>query len=183
MSDKIAVDTLDALQKGDHKAFERVFIAYFNKIKVFIDGYIKSESDAEDLAEELFVTLWINHRSIDTSKSFNSFMHTMARNAAINFLRHKFVQNSYINNSLQSERSFTSEDNLIAKETSLLIDMAVEQMPNQRKKIYQLSRDRGLTNDEIAIELNTTKRNVESQLSLALKDIRKVIYTFLVLFP
>ena len=51
-------------------------------------------------------------------------------------------------------------------------------MPEQRRMIYTLSRNEGLSNAEIAERLNTTKRNVESQLSLALKEIRKVISCF-----
>lgn len=184
MSNKISTETLKALQNGDHKAFEAVFITYFNKIKIFIDGYIKSEPDAEELAEDLFVNLWINHQSIDTSKSFNSYMHTIARNAAINFLKHKYVKDSYANGSYSSDSSFFgSDEDLIAKETALLIEMTVEKMPSQRKEIYKLSRNEGLDNEEIAARLNTTKRNVESQLSLALKDIRKVISMFFLMLP
>lgn len=76
------------------------------------------------------------------------------------------------------EHSSTSEEDFIARELGLLIDEVVEKMPPQRKKIYQLSRLEGLSNEEIAARLNTTKRNVESQLSLALKEIRKVISCF-----
>ena len=61
MSNNIDIKTLEAFQDGNHKAFETVFIAYYNKTKAFIDGYIKSESDAEELTEDLFVNLWINH--------------------------------------------------------------------------------------------------------------------------
>ncbi len=64
MSNNIDIKTLEAFQDGNHKAFETVFIAYYNKTKAFIDGYIKSESDAEELTEDLFVNLWINHDSI-----------------------------------------------------------------------------------------------------------------------
>ena len=67
MSNNIDIKTLEAFQDGNHKAFETVFIAYYNKTKTFIDGYIKSESDAEELTEDLFVNLWINHDSIDAS--------------------------------------------------------------------------------------------------------------------
>ena len=162
MSNNIDIKTLEAFQDGNHKAFETVFIAYYNKTKAFIDGYIKSESDAEELTEDLFVNLWINHDSIDASKSFSSYLHTIARNSAINFLKHKYV--------------------LIAKELGLLIEDVVEKMPEQRKMIYTLSRNEGLSNAEIAIQLNTTKRNVESQLSLALKEIRKAISCFLLSF-
>ena len=170
MSNNIDIKTLEAFQDGNHKAFETIFIAYYNKTKTFIDGYIKSEPDAEELTEDLFVNLWINRHSIDTSRSFNSYLHTIARNAAINFLKHN----------QETGYSSTSEEDLIAKELEMLIDELVGGMPEQRRMIYTLSRNEGLSNAEIAERLNTTKRNVESQLSLALKEIRKVISCFLV---
>ena len=158
MSNNIDIKTLEAFQDGNHKAFETVFIAYYNKTKAFIDGYIKSESDAEELTEDLFVNLWINHDSIDASKSFSSYLHTIARNSAINFLKHKYVHDTYLNSSQEIEYSSTSEEDLIAKELGLLIDDIVGKMSEQRKMIYTLSRQEGLSNAEIAIQLNTTKR-------------------------
>lgn len=180
MSNNIDIKTLEAFQDGNHKAFETIFIAYYYKTKTFIDGYIKSEPDAEELTEDLFVNLWINRHSIDTSRSFNSYLHTIARNAAINFLKHKYVCDAYLNNNQETGYSSTSEEDLIAKELEMLIDELVGGMPEQRRMIYTLSRNEGLSNAEIAERLNTTKRNVESQLSLALKEIRKVISCFLV---
>lgn len=175
----IDIKTIEALWNSDHKAFEAVFITYYNKTKALIYGYIKSESDAEELTEDLFVNLWINRQSIDTSKSFDAYLHTIARNAAINYLNHKYVHLAYTNKFQFQECSSTSEEDLIARELGLLIDDLVEKMPEQRKQIYILSRNEGLSNTEIAERLNTTKRNVESQLSLALKEIRKAISTFI----
>ena len=83
-------------------------------------------------------------------------------------------------NNQETGYSSTSEEDLIAKELEMLIDELVGGMPEQRRMIYTLSRNEGLSNAEIAERLNTTKRNVESQLSLALKEIRKVISCFLV---
>lgn len=183
MSQDISFETILSLQEGDPKAFDKIFITLFDKIKTFIYGYIKSELDAEELTEDLFVNLWINRKSIDVSKSFNSYIHTIARNAALNFLRHKLVQRKYEENYARDGSSFSSEEEMIAKETSLLIEMAVDRMPAQRREIYCLSRQRGLKNEEIAVELKTTKRNVESQLSLALKEIRKSILTVVFIFP
>ena len=57
MSNKVDIKTLESLKEGDHKAFETVFITYYNKTKTFIYGYLKSESDVEELAEDLFVSL------------------------------------------------------------------------------------------------------------------------------
>ena len=166
MNNNIDIKTLEAFQDGNHKAFETIFIAYYNKTKTFIDGYIKSEPDAEELTEDLFVN--------------QHFQFLGNRNAAINFLKHKYVCDAYLNNNQDTEYSSTSEEDLIAKELEMLIDKLVGGMPEQRRMIYTLSRNEGLSNAEIAERLNTTKRNVESQLSLALKEIRKVISCFLV---
>ena len=59
MNNSIDTKILEALRDGDHKAFKATFVAYYNKTKAFIDGYIKSEPDAEELAEDLFVNLWV----------------------------------------------------------------------------------------------------------------------------
>jgi RNA polymerase sigma-70 factor (ECF subfamily) len=178
----ITEQTTEALRDGSHRAFEEIFLTYFDKIKHFIFGYIKSEADAEELAQDIFVNLWINRHTIDVSKSFSSYMHTIARNTALNFLKHKFIKESHETGGIRME-AYSPEDELIAGETQLLIEMAVEQMPEQRKLVYRLSRNEGLKNEEIAIRLQTTKRNVESQLSLALKDLRKAIATTFLFFP
>ncbi len=55
MSNNIDIKTLEAFQDGNHKAFETVFIAYYNKTQDFHRRIYKSESDAEELTEDLFV--------------------------------------------------------------------------------------------------------------------------------
>jgi len=182
MSVKIEKKTIQELRDGDHAAFEMVFIAYFNKVKHFINGLLRSEDDAEELAQELFVKLWINHDTINLEKSFSTYLYVMARNAAINFLKSKFVRESYANDLSNTEEYVNSEDILYAKETDLLIKMTVSQMPDRRKQIYKLSRNEGLTNDEIASQLNISKKTVENQLSLALKELRNIISLFLMFF-
>lgn len=175
MNSKITTRTLEKLRNGDHNAFGEVFIAYFDRIKILIDGYIKSKADAEELAEELFANLWENREKIDTRKSFGAFLHTVARNMALNFLRHKYVHDSYVDNYTWNEYTSTSEEDLIAREMNLLIELTIEKMPRQRKEVYRLSRIEGLDHEEIAAKLNTTRRTVETQLSAALKEIRKVL--------
>ena len=130
----------------------------------------------------MFVNLWINRKAIDLSKSFNSYLHTIARNKSINFLRHKYVEAAYIGNIQYDENNPSSEEELIAKELGLLIDDIVEKMPPQRRQIYILSKNEGLSNSEIAEKLLTSKSTVESQLSLALKEIRNAISLFFIAF-
>jgi RNA polymerase sigma-70 factor (ECF subfamily) len=178
---KIDQSILSALQKGNHPAFEKVFIFYYTKVRTFIQGYVKTMADAEELAEEVFVGLWQNHNSIDPEKSFDSYLYTIAKNKALNFLKWKYATRTITERQVPPIFSHSPEEEYIALEKALLIEMIVEKMPAQRKKVYQLQQQ-GLTNEEIARELETTKRNVESQVSLALKEVRSAFGHYLIIF-
>lgn len=182
MNNVITEQTIQSLRQGNHKAFEIVFKSYYAQIKLFTTGLIKSDADAEELTEELFVNLWVNRADINVEKSFNAYLHTIAYNMVMNFLRRKYVHNDYLKNNSNAQFCHSSEDELIARETTLLMELAIEKMPDQRKQVFLLSKKEGLKNEEIAIRLQTTKRNVESQLSIALKELRKLtIYIFTLL--
>ncbi len=172
---------LTSLQNGSHPAFEKIFVYYYSKVRTFILGYVKTMMDAEELTEEIFVTLWNNHKNIDPTKSFDSYLFTIAKNKALNFLKRKNASKIIIEMQAPPSLSSSPEEEFIAMEKALLIEMIVEKMPAQRRKVYQL-RQQGLSNDEIAKELNTTKRNVESQISFALKEVRSAFKLFLIVF-
>ena len=172
---------LSGLQQGSHQAFEKVFIFYYKKIKVFLLGYVKTDTDAEELAEEIFVELWQNHKNVKLEKSFDSYLHTIAKNKAINFLKRKHVTSAIINSRAAADYSSSPEEEYIALETSIYIEMIIEKMPAQRGKTYQL-RQQGFTNEEIANALKTTKRTVESQISMALKELRNALKYNIIFF-
>ena len=73
-------------------------------------------------------------------------------------------------------------DNVVVKDTQLLVDMVVENMPQQRQMIYRMSREQHLKNEEIAQRLGVQKKTVENHLNLALKEIKKALY-FVFLLP
>ena len=173
---------VEALCNGNHKAFEDIFIMYFRRVKVFIGGIIKSDADAEELAQDVFIKLWLNREQIDVNKSLNAYLYAIARNATFNYLKHQMVEQSYLSDYEHNVSVDTPEEIYFALEIKLLIEMTVTQMPVQRRRIYNLSRDKGMSNEDIADQLNISKKTVENQLSLAFKEIRKVVSVFFLLF-
>ena len=86
--------------------------------------------------------------------------------------------NEYLQDACQAE---SEEETLFVRELQSIINRTVERMSPQRSKIYRMSREEGLSNDEIAKRLDISKRTVENHLTAALAILRKVLYLFFLL--
>ena len=167
---------------GDHASYKQIFLKYFPKVKYFIAHFVKSETIAEDLTQEIFVKLWENRLKLVSVQSFNSYIYRMAKNATLNYIEHKDVEKKYIEQQYENELGQSIEDEIYARELELLVQLTVNHMSSQRKRVYQMSRDEGLKNEEIAEQLNISKKTVENHLNIALKEIRKTISLFALFF-
>ncbi|MCC8174034.1 MAG: RNA polymerase sigma-70 factor [Odoribacter sp.] len=178
----ISPDIIIKIKSGDHKAFEKVFNIFYPRVKNFIKAITKKDDLAEELAQQVFVDLWINKEKLDSEKNMSAYIYTMARNSAITTLKQesRFEHNeeSYYD---KTDSSMT-DDRLIAKETELLIRLAIAHMPPKRKEVYEMSRFQNKSNEEISTELHISRKVVEKHLRLALKELRKAIEIFLLFF-
>lgn len=179
---------LKAIIHGDESAFEALFNNYFPKVKRFIDRLLHDEVEAEDLAQDLFVWIWQNRLKLDNIDNLNAYLFHAAQNAVYRYIRKELLAREYVekrqdafiyDNSLGQQNT---EDSIYADELKLLIQFTVEKMPPQRRKIFQLSRNEGKSNEDIANMLLISKRTVENHLTLALAEIRKSIKNFFFLF-
>ena len=68
-----------------------------------------------------------------------------------------------------------------ADDLQLLIDMVVDNMPSQRQAIYRMSREEGLSNEQIAEKMGLQKKTVENHINLALRDIREMLKILILL--
>ena len=154
---------LEELGKGDHKAFDMLYIQYSPRLKHFLTGFIKNRDEASDMTQDIFYKIWTNRETISKVDSFKAYLFRMARNMIYDYYEHSLIEENY----QQKEQRRPTYDDLIeeelyARELSLLIDIAVEKMPPQRRNIFIMSRKDGLSNEEIAQRLNISKRTVEN---------------------
>lgn len=176
-------ESVQALSKGDSKAFELLFLRYQPKLVYFFTGFVHDEEIARDMAQDIFFNLWTNRQKLHEIHSFSSYLYRMARNALYNYYDHSLVSEKY--DASQLFRPLLTEDleeMLFAKELQDLIDLKVQQMPPQRRQIFRMSRVEGLNNEEIATRLNISKRTVENHLTAALADLRQMMKMILLLF-
>lgn len=160
------------------KKFEQFFIITFPKVKTFAWKILKSEDDAEDIAQDVFVKLWDNPEIWENQDTWNGYIYTMVRNHIYNFLKHKSVESNYQEQVVAEDiSSFEVDihDQLYAKEIELLIKLTLDNMSEQRRKVFVMSRYKGMSNQKIADNLQLSIRTVERHIYLALQDLKKVI--------
>ena len=167
---------LDALSRNDKKAFEKLFMTYYPKIKRFLTGFLDTQEEGEDLAQDVFVKLWQNRLSFAHVENLNAYLYRMAKNTLYDHIE----KSGRLYHTCSSElpdisATETIEELIFADELNELIDLKVKQMPPQRRTIFTMSRQDGLSNREIAVRLNISKRTVETHISAALTDIRKIL--------
>lgn len=183
MNNNLETECLKELSKGDHQAYEILFLYYQPKIYHFLCGFIKNDEEAFDMTQDIFYKVWTNRQSLKEVNSFKAYLFSMARHMIYNNYEHNLVKEKYTLNQLEKSEAFHLEDEFYAKELSLLIDLVIKKMPEQRRRIFEMSRKEGLSSTEIANRLNINKRTVENHISNALSDLRKVIqYTICFLF-
>jgi len=149
--------------------------------------YFHSKEDAEGIVQEIFLKVWLNREKLDEQKSFNAFLHTMAKNAIFNINRkHKYetIYQNYAREMLSYVHTKSLDDVIYADLLKHLHEI-LDELPPKRRRIYELSRFDGLSYKEIAEKLNISEKTVETHIRLSLKTIKEAlskILIFLILF-
>lgn len=175
---------IEALSRGDEKAFDAIFMDYFPKLKSFIRSFIGVEEDAENISQDVFMDLWIRHKSLTKVENLNAYIYTMAKNAVYHAIQDtlKRATHSLPDNEVGTAEPASAEDELYLQDLEEIIRKEVDKMPEQRKRIFKMSRFDGLSNEEIAIHLKISKRTVETHISAALCDLKKITLIIYLIF-
>ena len=178
----ISQDIIEELTEGKQEAFRIVFKAAYPQVRAFSKGFTKNDADADDIAQQVFIKLWTKRAILANVRNFETYLYTITKNTVLNHMASQkafMVDISDVRN-LSTENTSPLEQ-IEASDLQLLIDMTVEDMPPQRQAVYRMSREEGLSNDQIAEKLGLQKKTVENHLNLALGDIRKVLKMFILL--
>jgi RNA polymerase sigma-70 factor (ECF subfamily) len=135
----------------------------------------KSQLHAADIVQEVFLKIWEHKEELKNIRNEDAWVTRILKNKLIDFMR-KASADDRLKNSLWREISVAqneTEQMLEAKESDTLIKEAVNELPPQRKLVYQLNRESGLSYEQIADKLSISKHTVKNQLSTALRFIQK----------
>lgn len=168
-------DYIVALKKGSFEAFDKLYSLYKRKLYSFAFGYLKSREEAEDIMQEVFIKVWMNREAIDESRSFNAYLFTISKNSILNYFRKKSNEHTYIDDIKKITNLTHNEtsENMEYDDLRLKANRIIDKLKPRQKEIYILSKEKGLSNAEIAERLGISKKSVENQLSISLKFLRE----------
>lgn len=174
------------LKRGSYKAFDALYSMYVHRLYGFILKLTKSESATREIVQDSFVKLWLARENINLESSFQSYLFTIARNSAINQFRATinspaFVDYiDYLNENKLSENNIT--EILDYDHFKIKLAEAKKGLSATQLNVFELCKELGYTNAEVAVRLNLSEQTVKNQLSAALKILREKLSSSSFLF-
>ena len=162
-------DLAHRIKYGEKDAYRELYERYAPKIYQFSLSYLNKE-DAEGLVQDVFLKIWEKREILDAAKNIKAYIFKIAVNTIYDFIRRKNIENAFnefakVNSGSNSN---TTWDTVIYDEMKTTLDDLISKMPEQRRRVFLLSKKKGLSNDEIAKKMELSKRTVENQLYRAI---------------
>ena len=160
---------------GDDKAFEELVLLLKDNLIYFIERYVKNLSEAEELAEDSFVELLLHRRSYNFKVSLKTYLFTIGRNKAINYLkknaRHPSVDIADCEYSLGDGTDL--EEKVVSDERKKRVISALERINPEYRDVLHLIYFEGLDSSEAGAVLKKNKKQMANLLFRAKEAARK----------
>ena len=168
---------LQLIKNGDKQAFKYVFDTYFTALCRFMYLYLGDTQEAEDIASDIFASVWENRKKLEIRLTFKAYLFQAAKNRCLNAIRDRKATVSLDDINGQDTPQVSITDSLETEELNNLIQEAILSLPEKCREVFLQSRTKNLTNQEIAESMDISVKTVEAQITKALKQIRKLLGT------
>ncbi|WP_319503403.1 RNA polymerase sigma-70 factor [uncultured Draconibacterium sp.] len=168
-------------RSGDEQVFKLIFDNNYERIVGFCIQFIPDREEAKNIAQQAFIKLWTNREEVNTLNGIRAFLYTAAKTECLNYLRHEKYKQNYQKDTLQKREELLNRevlesfnfDRLEYMELEEMIQDALEKLPEKCRQVFVKSRFEYKKNHEIAEELGIAIKSVESNITRALKILRK----------
>ncbi|MBP7508475.1 MAG: RNA polymerase sigma-70 factor [Prolixibacteraceae bacterium] len=167
------------ISEGNSRAFDYVFNEFYVYLCRFSFTFIKDQSMAEGVVQEVFIKLWEKREALFNVENLLSYMMTMVRNHSIDHIRKEKAGLKAQQKILTEESANTTEDQLSENELEDKLLQAIHKLPERCKIAFELSRFEGLSNKDIAVKMEISVKGVEALIGRSLKLLRSELIEFL----
>jgi len=171
------------LVKKDEVAFERVFKTHYKNLYAYAFSILKDEDEADETVQQVFFKLWERSEQLSISGPLAAYLYRAVYNESLNFLKHQKVKESHRLHVAYSMKNKAEQPQVkvTGKELEKKFREALNELPEQCRTVFQLSRFEDMKYKEIADKLDISVKTVENHMGKALKLLRTKLVDFLTL--
>lgn len=166
--------------------FNEAFELYFERVATYVFSFCRDREMAKNIAQDCFVAFWENIDRVEMSKTPLPYLLFVARNLALNHLKHNMVKRRHEEYYVWREEQLRhtalgncASDIFAGKEVEKLLARSMEQMKPKVRETFHLSRFRQMTNIQVADHLGISVKTVEYRIAAALRIVKKNLRDFI----
>ena len=160
--------------------FEMLFKTHYKALHAYAAVILKDEDDAEEIVQQLFLKFWEKRELLNVQSSLKAYLYKCVYHDSLNYLKHQKVKSKYQDFTKHS-MNYTYNNRIDVIELQNQINLALNDLPEQCRTIFQMSRFEELKYREIADALGLSIKTVENQMGKALRIMRVKLADFLVI--
>ena len=167
------------LQQGDRNAYKQLFIKYYSPLCEYASQYI-SDDDSEELVQELMLFLWETRENLVIETSLKSYLFISTKHRCLNAIKRQLYHervHSLIYDKIKDQ--FENHDTYFVNELTENITKAIEELPENYRETFKLSRFGEQSNLQIAEALGVSIKTVEYRITQSLKILRVKLKDYL----
>ena len=177
---------IQKIKNRDHKAFKELVGLYQKMVLNICIGYVHNTSDAQDLAQEVFIEIYNKIDSFRSDSKLSTWIYRIAVNKSLNYIRDNKIKKGYLslspnNNSSKDiqlpisaceESDYQFENN----ERKKRLYTAIDSLPENQRSTFILNKYDGKSYKEISEIMDITLSSVESLLFRAKQNLQKKLF-------
>lgn len=164
------------LKKGNEAAYVYLATKFHKKLFIYALSLTKDHADAQDIVQNVFLTVWKYRKRLDTTYSIKNFLYKTTYNEFISHYHKKRALSKLEETYIEGVNETINDNyNDILKRKIAIISEGIEKLPARCKETFILSKKEGLTNIEIAEYMNVSIKTVEVQMTKAYTMLRKLV--------
>jgi RNA polymerase sigma-70 factor, ECF subfamily len=170
------------ITQGNEQAFEKIFTDWFGSLHAYALSVLRDEAIAEEVVQSVFCRIWEKRDQLQVHTSIKAYLYGSVYHECMDWLRKEKYTKVHRLHVLRTGNQTAGENAMGKVELSELerrLRGAMDELPDQCRSIFQLSRFGELKYREIAEQLGLSIKTVESQMSRALKHLRKRLVDYL----